>query len=48
MKAISMFPAYSGELVSVNALHEDIAKEKSLQVQRKEPKRQGVFHFFQF
>lgn len=48
MKAISMFPAYSGELVSVNALHEDIAKEKSLQVQRKETKRQGIFQFFQF
>ncbi len=31
MKAISMFPAYNGELASVNTVYDDMVKEKGIQ-----------------
>ena len=48
MKAISMFPGYSGELASVNALYNDVVKEKELHPKKPAKKRQGILQFFQF
>jgi hypothetical protein len=48
MRAISMFPNYTGELASLSNLHRDLEEaEKSIQ---KMPvkKRKGVLQFFQF
>jgi hypothetical protein len=48
LKAISMFPNYSGELASINTVHEDMIKEREVteKVQIKKPK--GILQFFQF
>lgn len=48
MKAISMFPGYSGELASINAVHEDVAKEKIPLPEQSVKKRQGILQFFSF
>lgn len=49
MKAISMFPGYSsGELASVNAVHTDVVKEKTLLPVKSVRKRQGILQFFHF
>ncbi len=48
MKAISMFPAYSGELASVNAVYNDVVKEKQSVLEKPVKKRQGILQFFQF
>ncbi len=48
MKAISMFPGYAGELASVNAVHADVTKEKTLLPVRPVKKRQGILQFFHF
>ncbi len=48
MKAISMFPGYSGELASVNAVYNDVVKEKQLVSAKPVKKRQGILQFFQF
>jgi hypothetical protein len=48
MKAISMFPGYSGELASVNAVYNDVMKEKQSAAAKPVKKRQGVFQFFHF
>ena len=48
MKAISMFPGYSGELASVNAVYNDMVKEKQSITARPVKKRQGILQFFQF
>ena len=46
MKAISMFPGYSGELASVNAVYNDVVKEKQLTPGKPVKKRQGILQFF--
>lgn len=48
MKAISMFPGYSGELASVNALYADVVKEKGSVIGKPVKKRQGILNFFHF
>lgn len=48
MKAISMFPGYSGELASVNAVYHDIVNEKQLNPAKPLRKKQGMFQFFHF
>jgi hypothetical protein len=48
MKAISMFPAYTGELASVNAVYNDIAKEQLSEAAKPVKKKQGILNFFQF
>jgi hypothetical protein len=48
MKAISMFPNYSGELPSVNTVYDDIAKEKELVENKPVKKPKGILQFFQF
>jgi hypothetical protein len=48
MKAISMFPNYSGELVSINTLHDDIAREKEFGEKIPVGKPKGILHFFHF
>jgi len=48
MKAISMFPGYSGELASVTALYNDVIKEKEFIPEKRMKKRQGILQFFHF
>lgn len=48
MKAISMFPGYSGELASVNALYADVMKDKVSLAVKPVKKRQGILNFFHF
>jgi hypothetical protein len=48
MKAISMFPNYSGELVSINTLHDDIAREKEFAEKIPVRKPKGILQFFHF
>ncbi len=48
MKAISMFPGYSGELASITAVYNDVVKEKDLIPEKSVKKRQGVLQFFHF
>jgi hypothetical protein len=48
MKAISMFPNYTGELASVNTLHDDIVREKEIAEKKPVKKPQGILQFFQF
>ena len=48
MKAISMFPGYSGELASVEAVYNDVAREKEFAANAPVKKRQGILQFFQF
>ena len=48
MKAISMFPGYSGELASVNAVYADVVKEKGSVIGKPVKKRQGILNFFHF
>ncbi|MFI5130986.1 MAG: hypothetical protein ACHQFX_13375 [Chitinophagales bacterium] len=48
MKAISMFPNYSDELVSLNTLHDDIVRETEIEEQKPVKKPKGILHFFQF
>lgn len=48
MKAISMFPGYSGELASITAVYNDVVKEKDLIPEKPVKKRQGILQFFHF
>ncbi len=48
MKAISMFPNYTGELASLNTLHDDMIREKEIAAARPVKKPQGILQFFQF
>jgi hypothetical protein len=48
MKAISMFPGYAGELASINAIYNDVVKEKKLLEAKQEKKSSGILQFFQF
>ncbi|MBL7740768.1 MAG: hypothetical protein JNK14_16230 [Chitinophagaceae bacterium] len=48
MKAISMFPNYSGELTSVNTLYEDIAQNPAADEKKPVKKPKGILQFFQF
>lgn len=48
MKAISMFPNYTGELASVNTLFDDIARDKELEEKKPARKPKGILQFFQF
>lgn len=48
MKAISMFPNYSGELVSVNTLYEDVTNDKERDQNKSVRKPKGILQFFQF
>jgi hypothetical protein len=48
MKAISMFPNYTGELASINTLHEDIARDKEFTQIKSVKKPKGILQFFQF
>ncbi|MDZ4796001.1 MAG: hypothetical protein SGI83_17100 [Bacteroidota bacterium] len=48
MKAISMFPGYSGELASVNAVYNDVVKEKLSGSAKLVKKKQGILQFFHF
>jgi hypothetical protein len=48
MKAISMFPNYTGELASVNTLYDDIARDKEFEENRPVQKPKGILQFFQF
>jgi len=46
MKAISLFPGYSGELASINTIYKDIVKEKTVTADKTVKKRQGILQFF--
>jgi hypothetical protein len=46
MKAISMFPGYSGELASVATVYTDVVKEKNRIPEKPVKKRQGMLQFF--
>jgi hypothetical protein len=48
MKAISMFPVYSGELASIDTIYQDMVKEKTLVPASPVKKRQGILQFFHF
>lgn len=48
MKAISMFPGYSGELPSINAVYSDVVKGRQLAITKLSKKRHGIFQFFHF
>jgi hypothetical protein len=48
MKAISMFPNYTGELASLNTLHDDIVREKEIDEKKPVKRPKGVLQFFQF
>lgn len=48
LKAISMFPVFSGELASLDAVHKDVVNEKQTTTARPVRKRQGILQFFQF
>jgi hypothetical protein len=48
MKAISMFPNYTGELASINALYDDMARDKELEEKKPVNKPKGILQFFQF
>ena len=48
MKAISMFPGYSGELASITAVYNDVVKEKESIPEKPVKKRQGILQFFHF
>lgn len=48
MKAISMFPNYTGELASIHTLHEDIAKNNEAEEKIMAKKPKGILQFFQF
>jgi hypothetical protein len=48
MKAISMFPNYTGELASISTLYDDIAKDKELMEKKAVKKPKGILQFFQF
>jgi hypothetical protein len=46
LKAISMFPGFTGELASVTAVYNDLVKEKNLVQAKPATKRQGILQFF--
>ena len=46
MKAISMFPGYSGDLASINAVYNDVVKDRKLTPQKPLKQRQGILRFF--
>jgi hypothetical protein len=46
MKAISMFPGYSGELASIIAVHNDLVKENNLVPGKNLKKRKTILQFF--
>jgi hypothetical protein len=48
MKAISMFPGYTGELASINAVYHDIITENEYTRPKNVKKRQGILQFFNF
>ncbi|MBK5271407.1 MAG: hypothetical protein JJE22_10370, partial [Bacteroidia bacterium] len=48
MKAISMFPGYSGELPSITVIYRDVEKEKEFSKKYPEKKRQSILQFFNF
>jgi hypothetical protein len=48
MKAISMFPNYTGELASLNTLHDDMVKENEIASNKPVRKASGILQFFQF
>ena len=48
MKAISMFPNYSGDLPSVSTVYNDIAEEKEVAENKPVKKPKGILQFFQF
>ncbi|MGK2863721.1 MAG: hypothetical protein ACSLE0_17445, partial [Chitinophagaceae bacterium] len=48
MKAISMFPGYAGELVSINTTYKDVVKEKRLLENKQEKKKTGIVRFLHF
>lgn len=48
LKAISMFPGYSGELASINMVHEDMVKEKAMFPVKHLKKQKGILQFFSF
>jgi len=43
-----MFPGSTGELASINALYNDVAKEKEYLEAKPEVKKTGILQFFQF
>jgi hypothetical protein len=48
MKAISMFPGYSGELASIGAVYDDVINEKGFPEKKPVKKRKGILQFFHF
>ncbi len=48
MKAISMFPAYSGDLASIDAVYQDVMKDKVMNLRKPAKKKQGILQFFNF
>ncbi len=48
MKAISMFPGYSGELASINAVYADMMRESKPADEKPVSKKKGILQFFQF
>lgn len=48
MKAISMFPAHNGEIASIAAVYNDVAKEKEFSKKDTVKKKQSILQFFHF
>ncbi len=48
MKAISMFPGYTGELASINSVYQDVMKENEYLQTKQVRERKGILQFFQF
>ncbi len=48
LKAISMFPACSGDLASINSVYNDMLQEKTTSEVKTERKKTGILQFFQF
>mgnify|MGYP001550240536 CR=1 FL=1 len=46
MKAISMFPSYSGELASIASVYKDISKDRQVTKKKAVKKRAGILQFF--
>lgn len=48
LKAISVFPASTGELVSVGQIYDELQKQPAAALMAPEKKRSGILQFFQF
>lgn len=48
MRAISMFPGYTGELASINTIYGDVEKEQLLKAYKPVRSKSGIFSYFSF